>query len=116
MISHGNCCIYNEPVSCDSETVAGDDDCRTSSYAYEKDDYTYIDEFVTTRAQDTSTKCKGSTLRDILVSEKVSQLDWIKTNILIPTIKLASFGKIKLHAQRRLQSFLSRCKAARHIR
>jgi len=56
----------SEPVSCYSETVSGDDDCRTSSYADEKDDY--IDEFVTTRAQDTSTKCKRRKLRDILVS------------------------------------------------
>src|SRR6218665_1786449 len=75
----------SEPVSCYSETVAGDDDCRTSSYADEKDDY--IDEFVTTRAQDTSTKCKSHKLRDIPVSEKVSGvLDRIKTSIRTPTM------------------------------
>src|SRR6218665_1393534 len=76
----------SEPVSCYSETVAGDDDCRTSSYADEKDDY--IDEFVTTRAQDTSTKCKSRKLRDIPVSEKVSgALDRMKlTSIRTPTM------------------------------
>ena len=35
----------SEPASCYSETIAGDDDCKTSSYVDEKDDY--IDEFVT---------------------------------------------------------------------
>src|SRR6218665_581402 len=75
----------SEPVSCYSETVAGDDDCRTSSYAEEKDDY--IDEFITTRAQDTSTKCKRRKLRDIPVSDKVSGvLDRIKTSIRTPTM------------------------------
>ena len=73
----------SEPVSCYSETVAGDDDYRTSSYADEKDDY--IDDFVTMRAQDTSTKCKRRKLRDILVKEKVpGVLDRIKTSILAP--------------------------------
>jgi len=46
-----------------SETVTGDDDSSSSSYADEKDDY--IDEFVTMRAQDTSSKCKRLKLRNI---------------------------------------------------
>src|SRR6218665_3013237 len=79
----------SEPASCYSETIAGDDDCKTSSYVDEKDDY--IDEFVTMRAQDTSTKCKRRKLRDILVSEKISGvLDRIKTSIRTPTMILAS--------------------------
>src|SRR6218665_2001856 len=92
----------SEQVSCYSETVAGDYDCRTSSYADEKDDY--IDEFVTTRAEDTSTKCKRRKLRDILVSEKVSG---------VLTGSKQAFGHLpgylhqflmKLKAQQRLQS------------
>src|SRR6218665_127156 len=79
----------SEPVSCYSETVAGEDDCRTSSYADEK--YDYIDEFVSTQARDTSTKCKCHKLGDTLVSEKVSGvLDRIKTSIRTPTMILAS--------------------------
>src|SRR6218665_833281 len=79
----------SERVSCYSETVAGNDDCRTSSYADEKDDY--IDEYVTTRAQDTSTKCKRCKLRDTLISEKVSGMrDRIKTSIWTATMILAS--------------------------
>src|SRR6218665_2429805 len=46
-----------------------------------------IDEFVTTRAEDTSTKCKRRKLRDIPVSEKVSGvLDRFKTSIRTPTM------------------------------
>src|SRR6218665_1046593 len=79
----------SEPDSWYRETVAGDEDCRTLSYADEKDDS--IDEFVTRRAQDTSTKCKRCKLRDTLITEKVSGvLDRIKTSIRTPTTILAS--------------------------
>ena len=50
--------VTSEPASCYSETIAGDDDCKTSSYADEKDDY--IDEFVTMRAQDTSIRLRNA--------------------------------------------------------
>jgi len=93
MLSQGGCCIYSEPVSCYSTLArqfAGDDDSSSSSYVDEKDDY--IDDFVTTRAENISTKCKyrkvSYNLRDI-VSQVSAVYKHSDTYTLILTVMIS---------------------------